>query len=353
MRSGGAERVMAVLTDELVKRGHDVTLVVMSSDPSFYSLNENLRLIQRNEITNISLFNRVVYKLKSLKFIRNTIKNNNPDVVVTFTYSLNAMVLISSLFLKVPIVASEHSTFDIKLPLKKRFQRYFLNKFANKVTILTQHDYNVIGKRLNNKIVMPNPLSFDPINEYRDDREKYIISAGNIDRYYGKGFDSLIKIWGKIGKQYPEWKLLIAGAGSDENKAMLYGLADEYNLSSQFTLLGEVKELDKKLRECSIFVLSSKYEGLPMVLIEAMSQGCACISYDCKTGPREIITHNVDGILVEDQNMDAMKSGLSGLIENKDKRERLAKEAIKSVDHFSVNKIVDMWESLFKDVIVK
>ena len=122
-------------------------------------------------------------------------------------------------------------------------------------------------------------------------------------------------------------------------------------MNSQFELLGQVKDLDKKLRESSIFVLSSRYEGLPMVLLEAMSQGCTCISYDCKTGPREIISNNINGILVEDQNMDDMTLALSDLIENEDKRERLATEAIKSVDRFSVKNITDKWERLLVDVV--
>src|SRR5690554_4384384 len=148
MRGGGAERVMAVLTDELTKRGHDVTLVVMSSYPSFYKLNKDIKLIQFNDRVNNRFFGKIKYKLKSYIFIRQNIKKLNPDVVISFMLSLNAMVLISSIFLKEPIIVSEHSTFDIKLPLKKRFQRFYLNKLADRVTVLTFHDYNFIGTRL-------------------------------------------------------------------------------------------------------------------------------------------------------------------------------------------------------------
>jgi GalNAc-alpha-(1->4)-GalNAc-alpha-(1->3)-diNAcBac-PP-undecaprenol alpha-1,4-N-acetyl-D-galactosaminyltransferase len=351
MRGGGAERVMAVLTDELAKRGHEITLVVMSSYPSYYKLNKDVKLIQFDNRVNNSLFGKIKYKLKSYFFIRQKIKKINPDVVISFMLSLNVMVLISSLFLKTPTIVSEHSTFDIKYSLKKRFKRFYLNKLADRVTVLTFHDYNFIGTRLKNKIVMPNPLSFVPLAKYNEDRKKNIIAAGSIDRFHGKGFDSLIKIWGKIANKYPEWKLLIAGGGNDENIRKLRELANEYNVNSQFELLGQVKDLDKKLRESSIFVLSSRYEGLPMVLLEAMSQGCTCISYDCKTGPREIISNNINGILVEDQNIDDMTLALSDLIENEDKRERLATEAIKSVDRFSVKNIADKWERLFADLV--
>jgi GalNAc-alpha-(1->4)-GalNAc-alpha-(1->3)-diNAcBac-PP-undecaprenol alpha-1,4-N-acetyl-D-galactosaminyltransferase len=351
MRGGGAERVMAVLTDELAKRGHEITLVVMSSYPSFYKLNKDVKLIQFDNRVNNSLFGKIKYKLKSYFFIRQKIKKINPDVVIPFMYSLITPVLISSLFLNIPVIASEHITFDKEMSFRLRFKRLYLNKLADRVTVLTEHDFNYIGNRLRNKVVMPNPLPYKPIDEFSNKREKIILAAGNINRYYHKGFDNLIKIWGKIANKYPEWKLLIAGGGNDENIRKLRELANKYNVNSQFELLGRVKDLDKKLRESSIFVLSSRYEGFGMVLIEAMSQGCACISFDCTAGPREIINNDVDGILVEDQNMDDMTLALSDLIENEDKRERLATEAIKSVDRFSVKNITDKWERLLVDVV--
>lgn len=351
MKGGGAERVMAVLTDELAKRGYDITLVVMSTYPSFYPLNEKIKLIQFNERDSSSFVNRVKYKLKSMRFIRSTIKDINPDVIISFMWSLNATVLISSLFLKIPIIASEHSTFDLKHTFKQKIQRFYINKLADKVTLLTEYDYNYIGDKLKNKYVLPNPLTFEPIPKYNKKREKYIIAAGNIYRYDVKGFDNLIKIWGEIAHKYPHWKLLIAGGGSEEYKTKLYNLANDQNVSNQFVLLGQVKNLDERFRESSIFVLSSRYEGFGMVLIEAMSQGCACISFDCKAGPREIINNNVDGILVEDQNMEAMIMALSDLIENEEKREKLACEAIKSVKRYDASNIASTWEMLFNEVL--
>ncbi len=347
MKGGGAERVMAVLTDELAKRGHDITLGTMSSHPPFYPLNERIKLLQIKERTSNSSLSKIIHKSRWRHFIRKTIKNEHPDVVISFILRLNAIVLVSSLFLGVPVIASEHSTFDTKLSLKKRFRRFQINKLADKVTVLTQHDYNYIGNRLKNKQVMPNPLSFEPLSEYNNNRKKSIIAAGSLYRSHVKGFDTLIKVWGQIAHLHPDWELIIAGHGSDEDRYALQKLADEYTLSHQFRLIGQVKDLDKKFRESSIFVLSSREEGFGMVLIEAMSQGCACVSFDCKSGPREIITHNVDGILVEDQNKETMQEALSDLIENKEKREALGKQAIRSVHRFSVKNIADKWEMLF------
>ena len=353
MRGGGAERVMATLTDELVKRGHDITLVTMFTEEPFYSINKKIKLIQRKNRVNNAFFYRIKHRFMSFPFIRKTIKEEQPDVIISFMLRLNSLVLISSTFLGVPVIASEHSTFDIQLPLMKMFKRYQINKLAHKVTVLTEHDYNHIRGRLRNVEIMPNPLPFNPIEKYNIDRKKNIIAVGNLDRYKGKGFDNLIKIWSEIAHLYPDWRLQIAGAGEWKNIKELENLANIYNVSRQFEILGPIKKIDIKLRESSIFVLSSLEEGFGMALIEAMSQGCGCISFDCKAGPNEIITQDIDGILVEDQNMAAMREALVDLIENEEKREFLATNAIKSVSKFSVRSIVDKWEILFKEVITK
>ena len=353
MRGGGAERVMAILTDELAKRGHEVTLVTMITEQPFYILNKRIKLRQRRNRRGNSFMARIIHRLNTYFFIRKMIKSENPSVVISFMWHLNSIVLTSTVFLKVPIIASEHSAFDIELPFIKRIKKFHVNKLADKVTVLTEHDFEFMKDRLKNVYLMPNPLAFKPIEKYNAQRQKNIIAVGNIDRFIGKGFDSLIKIWSEIAFLYPDWKLQIAGKGTLQNIKNLQNIAKQYHVSKQFELIGQIQNLALKFRESTIFILSSKYEGFGMVLIEAMSQGCACISYDCKTGPREIITHNVDGILVDDQNMEAMKNAISDLIENSEKRTFLAENAIKSVKRFSVKKIVDKWEMLLNEVITK
>ena len=105
------------------------------------------------------------------------------------------------------------------------------------------------------------------------------------------------------------------------------------------------------MKEHAIFVLSSQFEGLPMALMEAMSQGCACISYDCVCGPKEIICHNVDGLLIEDQNKEKLKEGIEYLISHPEERSRLAQNAIQNIQRYSVDKIVDQWEMLLKQCV--
>ena len=351
MRSGGAERVMATLSNEFANRNHEVTLATMLPYESFYELNDKVKQVSLYRTNNATLVQKIIWRLKWYRYIRKTVKQEKPDIIVSFIWGLNAPVLLSTRFLNIPVIASEHTTFNKKKSLYEKWCRFYVNRLADKVTILTKYDYDYIGNRLKNKMVIPNPLSFDPyLPSSTKERKKCIIAAGGIDRYYIKGFDNLIKIWGKIAHKYPDWVLQIAGAGTSNNINILKVLAQQNNIVNQIEFIGPIKALDLKLRESSIFVLSSRFEGLPMVLIEAMSQGCACVSFDCITGPREIITNNIDGLLIQNQNLDEMREAICKLIENDKKREYLSKNALISVQKFAVNKIVDKWERLFSEL---
>ena len=121
-------------------------------------------------------------------------------------------------------------------------------------------------------------------------------------------------------------------------------------MDKSVVLLGFQKDMQQLLKQSSIFILSSKNEGLPMVLLEAMSQGCACISFDCISGPKEIITHNESGLLIEDQNWEEMTTSLDKLISDEALRSQFSKSALKEAERFTPTVIVDKWEDLFKSL---
>lgn len=354
LHGGGAERVMVVLCNELTERGHEVYLATNIDIPFAYEIDDRIKIIdlypKRSDKRNIA--NKIRNRLRTYSRIREVVKETKPDVATSFMLGLNTEVLISTIDIKTPIIASEHSTFDIKYSPIKYIKRFHINKLAAFVTILTQYDYEFIGDRLKNKIIMPNPLSFD-ICKGKDQREQVILAAGSIDRWEGKGFDNLIKVWGTVSLKFPNWKLQIAGNGKEENFEFLRKIAKDNDVEHSVEFLGFQSNLDQLLQQKAIFVLSSRYEGLPMILIEAMSQGASCIAFDCKTGPNEIIIHNESGILVEDQNMEEMEKSLVRLISDEALRNKLSEGGLKEAEKFSVDKIVDKWETLFKRAIKK
>jgi glycosyltransferase involved in cell wall biosynthesis len=283
-----------------------------------------------------------------MRKIRNVVNDVEPDFVISFISAMNALVLLSMIGLSIPVIASEHYTFKKKHSSGEWFRRFFINRMAYKVTVLTKSDKEIIGSKLKNIVVMPNPLSFKLKNDIDFIREKTVLAVGRIDRWYGKGFDTLIKIWSKIILTYPDWKLNIVGGGSNENiKILNDNFISEYDCGSSVTLLGFHKEIDRLMQRSAIFVLASRYEGLPMALLEAMSQGCACVSFDCPSGPSEILENGQSGLLVKDQDEEAMLKAIELLIQDKNLRERFSLNGQKAAKAFEADKIVDYWESLF------
>lgn len=352
LRGGGAERVLQLVANELSNRGHHISIATNTDMPFAYEINEKVDIVDLKMLWGKNMILRnILFQKRILKITQ----KYKPDIVITFMTELNVRVLISLMCTKYPVIASEHTCFkNFKEDTILRYiYRYYINKLAARVTLLTKRDFDFIGNRLNNKIVMPNPLSYSPIDKIGE-REKVVLLCGSLDRAIDKGFDKMIVIWSKIAFDFPDWKLNIAGGGSVESVQYLNSIIQKYDVVNQVELLGFQKRIDQCMRSASIFALVSSQEGFSLALIEAMSQGCACISFDCVAGPNEIISNDhSDGLLVEDQNWDKMRDGLVTLIENPDLRLRLAKNAIHNVGRFSINKIVDQWEYLFNDVLHK
>lgn len=344
MRGGGAERVMSILANSLSERAYDVHLAFDCELPVAYELSNNIKIYD--------------FSIKGLPFVKRFSKIRRftnmiePDIVVSFMTGLNVYVILSLLCSKYPVVASEHTSFHTlkESGLASYIKRYYINRFADKVTLLTNRDFEFIGNRLRNMVVMPNPLSFKCVDSVGV-REKIVLACGSIDRYKDKGFDSLILIWTDIVKKHPDWELHILGGGSSRNMNDLLNIVKNNNLENSVKILGFSNNVAKIMSKSSIFVMSSRFEGFSMVLVEAMSQGCACVSYDCVAGPNEIINNDIDGVLVEDQNREKLACAIEDLISNPEKRINLANNAIKNIKRFSVESISKKWEELFSDLL--
>lgn len=348
MNGGGAERVMSVICNKLVERNTEVYLATNTISPIEYDLDDRVRIV--------SLYPKTYYQmLRPLRIwtlqwlIRKIAIQINPDVIVSFLTGMNVRVIMATLGLRIPVITSEHTTYDRVLPWIIKFEMLYVNRLADKVTVLTQHDYNFLGDRLPNKVVMPNPLSLPPYMGLKE-RRKNVLAVGRLDSWKVKGFDNLLKIWAKVSRLHPEWSLEVAGTGSEESYRFLGNIIKHYELQDSVRLLGFKSDISKIMQESSVFVLTSRNEGFSMALLEAMSQGCACVSFDCNAGPNEIITQNVSGILVIDQDLQAMELALLKIIQDEELRNSISQNAVKEVERFSVEKIILKWENLFAQV---
>lgn len=341
---GGAERVLALLADEFSERDHQVSIITFNTG-EFYSLKPS---IKRVKLHGGFKFNHTIRSFVNLFRYYNK-KSNRPDVSIAFMPRMSLISILICRFYRIKVIGCEHNNHLREVPNWTKFAWNYIYRFANTITVLTEFDKPFFESKKAKVVVMPNPCTFKVVDKPLK-REKVILAVGGLDRIYHKGFDNLLDLLPKVLNQNPDWKLKIAGGG-DQGLKILTERAKENKIYNQVEFLGFITNVDEVMRKSEIFVLPSRYEGLPMVLLEAMSQGMACIAYDCKTGPSDIITDQVNGLLIEDQNQDKMVDGLNELILNKSLRITLQQNALKSLEKYSMENIMKYWQVIFNEII--
>jgi glycosyltransferase involved in cell wall biosynthesis len=194
--------------------------------------------------------------------------------------------------------------------------------------------------------VIPNFIS--PQQSENSRKEKIIISAGRIAPV--KQFNHLIAAWSKIAHELTDWAVHIYGEGEAHLKKQLQNQIHQGQVP-RIELKAATQDLDKRMQEGSIYAMTSATECFPMALLEAQAAGMAIISYDCPNGPRNIITNKVNGLLVENQSIDAFAKELKQLILNPFQQKEIQLKAQESITQFSEGQVMKIWDALFKSII--
>ena len=335
---GGAERVASILLNHLCEK-HNVTAIIFNDKLPTYPIKPEIK------IKKITIDNRIriLHPIERIHKIRQIIKRNNPDMIISFMVELNIYVLLANIFNQRKIIVSERSTIQKDLSIIFKLTQHFLYKLASNVVFVSKNDYNY-AKWLKNKTFIYNPLSCHIINE-QPQRENTIVAIGAQRRWHVKGFDTLILAWARIAQSHPDWKLQFIGLNND---IYISSLTQSYYLERQVEFLGWENNINEILRTKSIYILSSRSEGFPNSLIEAMSQGCACVAFDCKTGPNEIITDGKSGLLARNGDVDDLAAKLQLLIEDENLRQKLSAGAIEEVKRFDYDSIMNQWDELIR-----
>ena len=388
---GGAERVGVSLANGLADRGHQVIIATDLNASGHYFPNDKVKVVH---FVNKAKQSGLKWFL-SIFTLRKVFKREKSDVVIGIMQLCSFVSRIASIGMNIPVVMTEHNSFErpASAPLSKigYISKFYLNKLFPLVTVLTQADKKVIGSKLKNVVVMPNPLALEPVKDMPL-KEKIILAAGRLDDWHYKGFDVLIKAWEKIVKSEElivnryGWKLQIAGTGSEKSLNFLKGLCIENGVEDSVEFLGFQKDIEKLYQKASIFVLSSRYEGFGLVLIEAMSQGCACIACDYKGRQKEILrsltpnpspkgegelltdshrftqkeeTRNSHvevcetGILCEPDNVNALAEAMRKMMTDDQYRESVRMKAVERSKYYSLENTADRWEYLLNQLVEK
>jgi GalNAc-alpha-(1->4)-GalNAc-alpha-(1->3)-diNAcBac-PP-undecaprenol alpha-1,4-N-acetyl-D-galactosaminyltransferase len=354
MGLGGAQRVMSILANYWATHGWEVTLITLSgnSRPSFYHLEAPVKLVQLGIIGDSpSPLTLLWTGWQRMKVLREAIIASKPDAIVSFLNTVNVITLMATWRLNIPVIVSEHihpGSTDVNQVWQILMKLTY--RHADFVTLLTESALafypNESGYQ---SIVMPNPVvTPDPaVETERLLASPMLIAIGRLQPQ--KGFDLLMKAFSQLRHKYPDWQLTILGEGPIRGE--LEELRSQLQSIDKIHLPGQVKNVNAYLRQADIFVLSSRFEGFPMSLCEAMACGLPVIATDCLSGPREIITDGVDGMLVATEDIGALVCGLDALMSNPSKRQRLAQAAPQILNKFGLEQVMKMWSYRIEQAI--
>jgi glycosyltransferase involved in cell wall biosynthesis len=216
------------------------------------------------------------------------------------------------------------------------------------LAVLTEGDRAAYQQHLDGQVPVvriPNTIR-DMGSAKADLSSTTVLAAGRLTPQ--KGYDMLIPAFAQVHARHPDWRLRICGDGPKQ--AELEGLIGELGLEHVVTLAGPSKDLGAEMAAASMFVLSSRFEGLPLVLLEAMGQGMAIVSFDCPTGPADVVEDHRNGLLIPPKDVDALAAGMLAMIEDEDLRRRCAAGAIETAAEYSMAAVGPQWERLLQEL---
>ncbi|MBC9903139.1 glycosyltransferase family 4 protein [Achromobacter xylosoxidans] len=357
LHGGGAERVAADLSAHWADMGREVMVVTQASaEGDVYTLHSKVRREVLHTAGEGGGLRGIWSNVQRVRALRRVIKSFRPDIVLGMMTTASVLSVLACAGLSCRVIATEH-THPPSQTLSgfwQRLRRLTYPRAASVVALtrgtadwLAQH---VPGSKL---AVIPNPVHFplpraEPVlTPVSGDGRKRLLAVGRL--HADKGFDLLIQAYAQLAASHPGWDLVILGEG-DERPA-LEAQVREAGLASRIFMPGRAGNVGDWYESADLYVLTSRFEGLSNTLLESMASGLAAVSFDCDTGPREIIREGVDGVLVRPNgDVPALCKALDAVMRNDADRARMAQAAIDVRDRFSAARVLQKWQELFDGV---
>lgn len=364
----GTERVISDKMNYLAEHGYEVTLVTyeQGSHPKAFPLHPSIRHIDLNTrffvIEKYGLLKRLIMmkRMRTLfrKRLQQTLDKVKPDYYVSTTYSINLIDIILSVRTQArkiieshvacyTVMKSNNSNHQFLMrTLASLFDRWVLCKLpkADLVVALTKgdaRDWSLYSDRVK---VIPNPVTHYPEHVLPHDGNGHrIICVGRLDNQ--KGYDMLIDAFAMIESQCIGWHIDIFGEGSD--KAMLLDKINQLGLQKRIIIHSPTSEIFYEYQRSEFLVLSSRYEGFPLIILEAMACGIPCVAFRCKYGPEDIIQNKKDGLLVDDGDVQALAEKMLWMIIHTEERLCMGQTARKNIRRYEKQTIMQQWLDLF------
>lgn len=374
LSEGGAARVLATLANAWAARGHEVTVVTLSdaAGDGFALADEVDRIGLAVSEASANVLVGAIRNVLRVRALRSVIRRLTPDVAIAFLHRTSVLVLLAALGTAVPVVVSERVD-PRHDPLSRSWSllRRLLYPRAAALVVQTERIADWARKWLSpDRVhVLPNPVvvpgggevttgegggSADAMPGGADQdlavvsvpTPRAVVGMGRLVRQ--KGFDRLVEAFARCAADHPDWSLVILGDGPERDR--LQRLAESYDIAGRVQLPGHIRSPWLRLETADLFVLSSRYEGFPNVLLEAMARGVACVSFDCPTGPAEIVRHDVDGLLVPEGDVSGLAEAMGRLMSDGAMRRKLGQRARIVAERFGVERVVSRWDDVLRGI---
>ncbi|HEY8053932.1 MAG TPA: glycosyltransferase [Steroidobacteraceae bacterium] len=355
--AGGAERVMTLLAEEFASRGHQVTLMTLDAPSNdFFTVGPGVQRVTVGLYgPSMSWIARLTGNLQRIRQIRSVVLSVRPDAVVSFITEMNVLTIIACARLRIPVLVSERTDPRVhRVGHTWTWLRQITYRHCAGLVVPTQAVASWVSPSAAGAppvTVIPNPVlrPGTPGSRAVPGARPYLFAAGRL--IHLKGFDLLIRALALLMRCGADFDLVIAGAGVEE--AGLRRLASELGVSARLRLIGRVESLESWMAAAFAFVLSSRYEGFPNVLLEALASGTPVIATDCPSGPREILEGGNCGILVPCDDPEAIATAVTTLQANPGLQARLRTLGPRVIERFGVPAVAAQWESLMQRVILR
>lgn len=342
-KPGGVERATVVLANELIARGYDVGIICMEKDTVFFETHPQVRLYYLYDMKDKRP--SLVRDISRRKHLKSIYRQEAPDIIIIVGSGRSMLYLPTAK--KISTITWEHYNANWNWHLMHRLSRKLAAKYSDSIVVLTQQDKESYESKFKarNVVCIPNPVTIDN-GERSPLTERIVLATGHFIKR--KGFDKLIDAWSGTRCKGNGWKLRIVGSG--ELESVLSQKIEYYGLHGSVELIPPVKDMVSLYKQASLFVMSSLREGLPLVMIEAMAMGLPIVSFDCETGPRDIIDDGVTGLLVPTGDAGSLARAIDELICDNDRRTLFSKNSVERAKLFDMEKILVKWEALFREL---